>query len=181
MRWVFFLILAYLATVVQTSLGHMLVLWDGLVSPDLLATVAVFFALTLRSSTDAALAAWVLGTLAELTAGGGPAVAVTIGPMGVCYALAGWLVFQLRELFFRERIVTRVLLGLVFALLAHVLWVTTQSLLAVSEMTWSAYGRTVGQAIALAVYTALITPVVCGGLSRLQRVFVSPPAGRSRR
>jgi len=71
-RWIYFLILVLLAVVVQTSV--MPVIWFrtplGYVGPELLAAVAVFVALHVRSRTEAALAGWTLGFAVDLTLSG---------------------------------------------------------------------------------------------------------------
>ena len=71
MRWVYFLVAVLAALLAQTTIG--LVLWFrtslGWIGPELLATVAVFVALNVRSSTSAALAGWALGFAAVGLAG----------------------------------------------------------------------------------------------------------------
>lgn len=184
MRWIPFIILAYLLVLVQTTVGKVLTFTSfsiGTVGPDLPALVAVFVALHVRSRADVMLAAWLLGLGLDLTAGGGPGGSAAIGPMPIAYALAAACLYQVREAFFRERALTQGLLAMGFCILAHGTWVTLQSLLAIRAMTWSAYGRVLMQAAALAVYTAALMPLAHWGLWRYQRWFITPPAGRRRR
>lgn len=184
MRWIPFVILAWLLVIVQTTLGRVLTLSGtpiGSIGPDLLAIVAVFVALQARSGQDAALAGWVLGLALDLTAAGGVASPTVIGPMPIAYALASGLIYWLREAVFRERALIQALLAALFCLVAHGIWVTAQSLRAAGQMTWSAYGEVLVQAVALAVYTALLTPLGYWALRRVRRVFMTGPSGRSRR
>jgi cell shape-determining protein MreD len=184
MRWIAFAIAAYVATVLQTTLGHLLTVVAGgvgSVGPDILAGVAVFVCLTVRDGTDALLAAWVLGFCHDLTNGGGPDAVTTIGPMALAYVLAGGLLFRIREAFFRDRAGTRMVLGGLFALVAHAAWVTLQSLLAMRRMAWGAYGAMMLQVLLVALYTGALTPIWFWVLTRLERWLVVSPPGRGRR
>jgi len=183
-RWIRFLILTYLVVLVQTTAGRLLVFRTsavGMVGPDLLALLAVFVALHVRNWADVMLAAWSLGLAVDLTTAGGPGGATVVGPMALAYALTAGLLFRVREAFFREQALTQMLLAWAFCLLAHGLWVTAQWLLAPGEMTASAYARTLGQAGALAVYTALLMPLAHFALSKGQRLLLTGPASRGRR
>jgi len=180
MRWAPFMILAAVLLLVQTTLARVLVFVVapvGPVGPDLLAIAALFFALRARSGADAILAAWVLGFGLDLAAAGGTGSTTAVGPMAVAYALAAWLAFSIREAFFRERLTAQVFLALLCCSLAHLVWVTAQSLLAGS---WSSYGRLLLQAACLSAYTAVLTPLGLAGLTRLQRWFLLAP-GQPRR
>ncbi len=182
MRWVLFLILAYALTVLQTTVGHLLAVRHGWASPDLLAAAAVFVCLHVRTATDAMLGAWILGMLADLTAGGGTSAVTAVGPMAVTYALAASLVFRIREMLFQERVTTWVLLTGLFCAIAHGLWVTGQVLLALRHVGWDDYGAMLLQALAIAGYTAILTPIVHLALRPLTRVlFPIPESSRSRR
>jgi len=184
MRWIPFVILAWLLVIVQTTLGRVLTLSGtpiGSIGPDFLAILAVFVALQARSGLDAALAAWVLGLALDLTAAGGVTSPTVVGPMPIAYALAATLVYWLREAVFRERALIQALLAALFCLVAHGIWVTAQSLRASGEMTWSAYGEVLVQAVALAAYTALLMPMGYWALRYLRRIFMMAPSGRSRR
>jgi cell shape-determining protein MreD len=184
MRWIPFIILVYLVVLFQSTAGKVLTLTTaglGSVGPDLAALVAVFVALYARSCPDAMLAAWVLGMAVDLTVSGGVGAATVVGPMSLAYALAAGALFRIREAFFRERALTQGLLALGFCLLAHGVWVTAQSLLAAGEVSWSAYGRTLLQAAALACYTAALMPLAHFGLIRCQRWLLVSPVGRGGR
>jgi rod shape-determining protein MreD len=178
MRWIPFLVLAYLTVVVQTSLGRLLAFGAGsagTVQPDALAWAAVFVAMFARSSVDVMLSGWVLGLLADLTTG------AVVGVMPIAYALSAGAVFRVREAFFREKFSTKVMLTLVFCLLAHGMWVTGQSLLAWRAMTWGAYGRVLLQAALLSAYTAALAPAAHWLLGKAEPLLLGAPAGRGRR
>ncbi|HUS46739.1 MAG TPA: hypothetical protein VNA25_28435 [Phycisphaerae bacterium] len=184
MRWISFLILAYVVLLIQTTLVrlvHFTVASAGTIAPDLLAMVAVFVAMHVRSGADVMLAAWALGLAADLTTGGGPNALPAVGVMPIAYALAAGMVYRLREAFFAERVSTKIVLALLFCLVAHGIWVTVQSLLACRAMTWSAYGQMLVQALGLSAYTAALMAPAHWVLTRLGGLFVAAPAGRARR
>jgi rod shape-determining protein MreD len=184
MRWVPFAILAYVVILLQASLAQLLTFelaWAGRVGPDLVATIAVFAALHARNWTDVMLMAWILGLGMDLTSAGGPWGVPVVGPMAVAYALSALLVFRVREAFFRDRLLTAAVFGLLFCLPAHGVWVTWQSLLGAAEMTWGGYARALVQAALLALYTAALTPLVQLALRRCRRWFLPALAGRTTR
>jgi len=180
MRWVPFLILAYLVLLVQTTVGRLLsfdVTSVGTVGPDLLAILAVFAALHVRSEVDAMLAGLALGLAVDLTTAGGPGVVTRVGPMPIGYVLGALVVFRIREAFFRERALTQAFLAAVFCAVAHGFWVTAQSLLA---MKWDDYGEMLFQAGCLAAYTAALMPLAHLGLRRCTGLLIVTTGGRSR-
>jgi len=183
MRWIAFLILTYAVLLLQTSLvqfGSFLAGSAGSVQPDLLALVAAFVAMFARNNLDAMLAAWVLGLAMDLTTGGGGVHGSAVGVMPVAYALAAGAVYRLREVFFREKASTRVVLTLLFCLVAHGLWVALQSLLSWRYMTWGAYGRTMVQATLVSLYTAALAPLAHWLLDRAEPWLLAPGGGRTR-
>jgi len=158
MRWVPFVVLAYLAVLVQTTLGQLLVFqWRsvGAVGPDLLAVVAVFLAMY-APGIDALIAAWALGILVDLTTAGGAGALTRVGPMGISYVLAAYVLVQLREAFFRERLASQFILTLLFCAIAHGLWIVAQSLLAGN---WTDTADMLLQAGCVALYTAAVMPL----------------------
>jgi len=184
MRWVFFLILMWLLTLVQTSVVGVLgvdLFGAGVIVPDLLGPLAVFVALYVRSVTDAMLAACALGFALDLTTAGTGASATVVGPMAITYALAARGLFRVREAFFRQRLGTRMLLTLLFCLVAHGLWVTAQSLLAYGSTTWGEYARMLGQAAGISAYSALLAPLELWALCNSRNWLLAAPPSRSRR
>jgi len=175
-RWVYFLILVYVAVVLQTTVVQVLWLRTalGYVGPELLASVAVFVALSARSGTDAALAGWVLGFALDLTGSGGG-----MGLLALLYAAGGAGLCRVREAVFRDRAGTQVLLALLFCLFVYQLW-TAYDVLS-GQIARAQWPRQALRAAALAAYTAVLTPLVCAGLKRLRRLLLVTPSGRERR
>ena len=184
MRWIPFVILVYLIVLFQTTLGRALtfrVAEVGTIGPDIAALAAVYVAFHARGWADAMLAAWGLGLAIDLTTAGGVGVLTVVGPMPIAYALAGGLLFRVREALFRERALTQALLALAFCLLAHGLWVTAQWVLTGGGLHWPAYGWSLLQVLASACYSALLMPLMHVGLGKCRRWFLPAAAGPGRR
>jgi len=181
MRWIIFLILTYLALVLQTTLVPVVTvtLFGLRAGPELLAVFAVFVALHVREGTDAMVAGWILGLAVDLTSAGGAVTATVVGPMSIAYAVAAGGVYRARELFFRERRMTQFILALGFCLFSHWLWVTLQSLRA-GGISRSAYGQLLLQVLLVSLYTAAVMPLASIGLVRLQRWIIAAPTTRRR-
>ncbi len=184
MRWIPFLILLYLLLLVQTTVVGMISFtsrWVGVIHPDLLAICAVFIALQVRSGIDSMLAGWALGMALDLTTGGGGGGAATvIGPMAIAYALGSAAVYRVRDAFFRDRPLPQAVLAMLFVAFAHTFWVTAQTLRA-GGIAPADYGIMLLQIAAVALYTALLAPIGCFALGRINRWFLLVQAGRSRR
>ena len=181
MRWIPFIILAYLLIQMQTTIGKVLTFPHTPIGPigsDLAAILALYLAMQLRSASEVGLACWATGLAVDLASGAAVGAATRVGPMAVSYALGGLLVYRMRDAFFRERMVSQALMGLVLAGVAHLLWVLLQALL---SGQWGAWWPSTLQAMALSIYTALAAPLGCRLLDRVQRWLVAAPAGRSRR
>jgi hypothetical protein len=163
MRWIPFAILAWVMIVLQTTVAQVLTtdrLAIGTVGPDLLASLAVFAALYAQRQTDALVAAWLLGTILDLATAGGPAGGSVVGPMAIGYVLGAKAVFSVRGAFFRDRLPTRALMGLMFCLVAHWFWVTAQSILSWGQTPWAEYWRMIVQAVLISAYSALLAPAL---------------------
>lgn len=184
MRWVIFFILTYLVVLGKVAVGSVISLETvaiGSIQPDLLALLAVFVALHARNGVEAMLAAAVLGLALDLTTFGAIPAGSRVGPMVISYALAGGLVFRIRDIFFHERWPTQVFFAAVFCLLSHGLWVTLQSVLAWGGVSWGHYGRLWLQVVALTAYTAALMPLARPALGAVKNVFMVAPAGRRAR
>ena len=184
MHWVWLILLGYLVLLFQTTLGrlfHFDISHLGGIGPDFMALVVLFVALYARDAADAMLAGCILGLGVDLAAGGGAGPTTAVGPMPVAYAVAAVVIFRIREGVFRDRLLTRALMAIVFCALSHGLWVTLQGLLASSSLTWRSYGRMLLEVLAVATYTGLLAPLVLYGLSKIQRWLIAVPPGRSRR
>ncbi len=173
MRWIYFLILTLGAVILQTTLVQ--VLWlrtrVGWVGPEVLAVVAVFVALRVRSAGEAALAGWTLGFALELTLSG-----PGMGLLPLLYAAAAAGLHRIRQAFFRDRAVTQMVLTFLFCAAVYHLWAFYD--------VWAGppaagqLGRRTFQVVGLAAYTAVLAPLVCGALRRIDRFLL---AGAPRR
>jgi uncharacterized membrane protein len=183
MRWILLVIGIWVLVIVQTTMGQILTFetrWLGAIGPDLLASLAVFVALYAQNAADTMIAAFLLGFALDATAFGGSGGMAVIGPMAIAYGLAARALFAVREAFFRQRVLARIVLTLLFCLFAHGLWVTSQAILAGSAEAWSNYGRMLLQASAISVYSAALAPGMFWVFDRLRRRIMSEPTGRSR-
>jgi cell shape-determining protein MreD len=179
-RWIPLVILMYVTVILQTTVGQMLsfVCPLGRVAPDLLAIVAVYLALRGVRLSDVLIAAWALGMGVDLTMGGGPGGAGVVGPMALAYVIAAGLIYKLRDAVYGENFLTQAVLALVFCLLAHVLWLVGQSVLA-----WSTQGLggMLAQAFGSALYTAVAAPMAMALLKRVRGLIFQPMGRRERR
>ena len=170
MRWVYFLILAAGATILQTTLVQ--VLWVqtrlGWIGPELLSAVAVFVALNVRSSTDAALAGWVLGFALDLTLTG-----PGMGALPMLFAAGCWALNRIREAVFRDRAPTQMVLTFLFCATVYTLWTILDVWLGGGSL-----GARMLQALALAAYTGLLSPLAHGTMRRVDRLLLTAPSGR---
>ncbi len=182
-RWIPFIILAYLLTLLQTTVGGVLA-WRsaslGPIGPDLLAIVVVYVALHASSGIDAMLAGWILGLCMDLTTGGGAGGATVVGPMPIAYALGAASIYRVREAFFRDRPLPQAFLAFLLVALSHIFWVSVQAM-RVGGLGGGAYGEMVLQTLLVALYTAVLTPLGCFALGRMRHWFLTPGARRSRR
>ncbi len=179
MRWYHFGILvlvALLGVVIQSTVGQLL--WFrtevGWVGPELLAAAAVFLALYATSATDAALSGWVLGFAVDLSISGSG-----MGLLALLYAAGCWGIFRIREVFYREKVLTQMVIGFVFCAFVYELWTVYDILLGGRSV--GGYFRPVIQALGLSIYTALLTPVVCAVLARLRKFLLPAPPRHERR
>jgi cell shape-determining protein MreD len=178
-RWILFLIVTYVALVVQTTVGGLLVVHTGVgpIAPDLLAMVAVFVAMAVRNGTDAGLACWVLGLGLDLASG--PGGTTVVGPMAVAFGLGGLAIFRLRETLFRDKVVTQVVMVLLFTAATHMLWLTLQAIFTRS-LTWGDYGDALLQAVMIGAYSAALAPLIHAFLLRHERLLLIVPGRRGR-
>ena len=145
----------------------------GFLGPEVMATLAVFMALRVRNWADAGLAGWVLGLAMDLTLSG-----EGLGLLSLLYAVGAIGLFSVRELFYRERVLTQVLLSLLFTLFVYQIWTIYQAAMYGSP---GGFGARAAQAAGLAVYTGLVAPIMFALYGRAQRLLLVEPAGRGRR
>jgi hypothetical protein len=102
--------------------------------------------------------------------------------MAIGYCLAAAAVFQIRELLFRDWIVTQIVLTLLFCISAHGIWIFWQALSVQESLSWALLGELAMQGLLLSVYSALLAPVVHFVLRPLRGILIpSHPSRTSRR
>ncbi len=162
MRWAAFAILAYVMVALQMALAGFLKY--GVASPNLVLPIAVFMAMNARRE-EALLAAFVLGFLQDL---------FTVQPPGLyalSYGLVGLFVVGARPAVYRDHPLTHFFVTLVGALAVGAIVLLNEWAYPLVHHTVDAAGPSVSQALAGAVYTAVISPVLLAPLTRMKWVF----------
>lgn len=157
--WLGFLILAFITVCVQTAFApHVEIMHTR---PDLMLLLVVFYGIHARG-TDGLLTAWVAGLFTDLC---------TQEPLGlfcVLYSLVALVLMQVRELVFRDHLMTHVVLTFVFALavkLVLAFYVRWRYPLVSSE------NPIFIRALVSALYTTALAPLVQYPLIRFQRAL----------
>lgn len=170
MRWTVFAILAAITIVCQTTLVQMLFTFNltvGDIDPDWMFVLAVYYALW-GPWPDAAIAAWILGLVMDLSSLG------RTGLLAFCYGAAAWAIIRARHVVFREHPLTQFLITLLFGLgvqLAVVLYDRWMVENGAVPGAWRA-------ALLKAVYTAAFAPLLHWVLLRLSFLTGLRPARR---
>ncbi len=176
MRWLPFLLAVLAGVILQTTVLQALWLPTpvGWIGPEVLAATAVFVALYARNGVEAALAGWILGMAVDLTLSG-----EGMGLLAILYAAATAGIFRIRRAFFREKVMTQMLLTAAFCLAVYGAW-TGYELLLTSAPAADFWRRCV-QTLGLSVYTALLAPLAHAAMKRMQRLLLAGPAPRNGR
>ncbi len=112
MRWLPFIILAYIGIVLQTTVAQRLEI--NHVRPDFVLIIALYYALS-ATSPDALIAAWLLGFTVDLCGQG------QLGVFALGYGLMALLVVQFRDSMFRDHPLTSLFVTLICTWLVHLL------------------------------------------------------------
>src|SRR5687768_17515423 len=177
MRWLAYVILAYVAIALQIGLGPYL-RYKG-AQPNLVRLAAVFIAL--NAPRDAALlGCFCLGVLQDLV------TQQTPGLFALSYGLTAMLAVSVHQVVYREHPLTHFLVALIGGLLtAAVLlvhgWIhpaAPSSVASDGATTLPAIRLSAGLEFTRALYTAVLAPVVIGLLQRSKRVFAFQPQRR---
>jgi rod shape-determining protein MreD len=170
MRWFSFFILAYLVLGLQAGVGTAMQ-WNG-ARPNLVLLAVVF--ISMNAPRDAALlGSFILGALQDLTSQG------TIGLYCFSYGLVAMFVVAVHQAVYREHPLTHVALALVGGLITALVlvlhgWIHPP---APSRMISSQGPALASPRPAMlplfvgAVYSAILAPLVLGGLQRIGTVF----------
>lgn len=161
MSWIAFAILMYVVTAAQSAAVPFFSVHG--VRPDLMVIVAVQYALAART-LDAVLACWIIGLLADLTSIGASG-ASNVGLAALSYSLAALAVIGVRNLTFRDSVVTHLVFCLLFKFLVdglagiHLAYATGQ---------WARLTASLWGGLYASIYTALLAPYGHWLLQRLR-------------
>ena len=151
MRWIGFVILLYVVTVLQSTLAPFIAVHT--IRPDIMVIVAVHYALLVRGY-DAMLACWCIGLATDLAGLSYPSDS-NVGVNAFSLGFIAIVIVKVRELTFRDSAVTQLVLTfltkLTLALIVgvHMLYVLDE---------WHRFGEVATAAVWAAVYTALLAP-----------------------
>ena len=124
--------------------------------PEALLALACFAALYARDSSQGLTASWIIGLLKD---------AGSAGPLGLhalLFLAAGWVVLQIRQVLFRESLLTRLTVAFLAAC-----WVNTIAALAVAVTVGGIpVGIVLGRTLLSALFTAALTVPVHYTLTR---------------
>ena len=168
MRWLTFFILAYVATVLQsTLLGLMTGATVGGATVNLLFILALYYALSARKS-DAPWACMALGLMADL------ASSYPFGVYAAAFAVAGWGVTRIRSHLVGEHPISVLFMSFILTFLLEVI------VGAVAFKSTTPWGYLLSTALLTAVFTAIAAVPVHWLLRRNRsRRMLGMPAGRT--
>lgn len=173
MHWIAFGILLYLTTVLQTTVAPVLAVHG--VRPDFLSIVAAYYALTARKE-DSLVACWFIGLAADLT-GLGYARHCGFGASSLAMGAIGIAVVTVRELTFRESVITQLTFSFVISFCFGLL---TGLCLYISATNRPPAWDVVQSGFYGAVYTAVIAPYCQWGLRKMRNMLGLPVTRRVR-
>jgi len=101
--------------------------------------------------------------------------------MAIAYSAGGFLVFKVRDVFFRDKPSSQMILAIVFCLIAHGLWVIMQSIITARYTTFGMFGRMLLQALLLSLYTAVFASPIYTLLNRYGRWIIATGSLRTGR
>ena len=168
MRWLTFFILAYVATVLQsTLLGLMTGATVGGATVNLLFILALYYALTARKS-DAPWACMALGLMADL------ASSYPFGVYAAAFAVAGWGITRIRSHLVGEHPLSVLFMSFILTFLLEVI------VGVVAFKSRTPWGYLLSTALLTALFTAIAAVPVHWLLRRNRfRRMLGMPAGRT--
>jgi rod shape-determining protein MreD len=162
MRWLAFAILAYLVIAIQMALAGFIKY--GIASPNLVLPIAVFIAINARRE-DALIAVFILGFLQDL---------FTVQPPGLyafSYGLVGLFVVGARPAVYRDHPLTHLFVTLVGGLVTAAVVLLNEWAYPILHHAIDAPKPSVSLALAAAVYSALLAPILLAPLARIKWIF----------
>jgi rod shape-determining protein MreD len=161
MRWLSYLILAYLALGVQIGAGEFMRV--GGAKPDLVLLAVIYIAIN-APRTAALGGAFGMGLMVDL---------VGLGPLGLyafAYGVVAMFVVSMQEVVYREHPMAHLMIAFIASLLVSTIglvhgWIHPPLL-------------PLGVQFKTALYTALLAPIVLGILHKMKRAFAFKPRRR---
>jgi rod shape-determining protein MreD len=155
MKWLPFSILAMIALILQTTIAPAIAIHA--IWPDCMFILTVHYALW-ASWPEAAIAGWCLGLLFDTQ---------TLDPIGLhalCYGAAAWAIIQIRQVLFRDHVVTQFAITLLLAIFVQLtIWIF-RSWHGYDGLTWT---EIIWPTLFTAAYTAILAPYLHWPLLRM--------------
>jgi rod shape-determining protein MreD len=156
MRWWIFAIVAYISLALEVSLRDVLEIGTTGVAPSFVIIYATFIALNAPSRV----AIWsclVLGLAMDLLNTTGDGTYVIVGPYALGFALACFLLLQLRTMVLHRNLTTLAFCVLVAAVFAHIVILALMTARSwIDPFAWST-GRQLLTRLGIALYSAALT------------------------
>lgn len=151
MRWPIFAVILFVTAILQITATRYLPLAEGLVRPDLLALLALFFALY-APRAHAPLATLMVGLVADLLGVGPPP-----GTFAFSFGLLGLLTLRARRLLYPDHPISRIILAFCWSLLTQLFAFALPWIL--GPQSFTDFMSFTGFAVRIALYTSVFTPV----------------------
>ena len=164
MHWPIFSLILFIAAVLQITASRFFPFADHLIRPDILALVALFFALY-APRRHTLLAAWIVGFTADLLSLGTP------GAFAFSFGLLGLLSLWARQFLFPDHPISRIVLAFGWTFFAHAFSFVVPCFL--GRHSFDDLMPFLGTSFCIALYTAALTPVYYL-LARSKRWFTVP-------
>jgi rod shape-determining protein MreD len=168
MRWLSYFILAYVTLALQAGIARAMQ-WNS-VAPNFVLLAVVFIALNAPREV-ALLGCFLLGFMQDLTSQG------TMGLFAFCYGLLAMLIFAVRQGVYRRHPLSHFVLALIGGVTTAIIiaihgWLRPpMSPAAESGQKLATLRPAVLPLFYTAIYSAILAPLVIGGLQRLDGLF----------
>ena len=169
MHWPIFALILFITAILQITAGRYISFANGLIRPDFLALLALFFALY-APRRHAPLAALIVGLVADLLSYS-PAPTV----FAFSFGLLGLLTLSARRLVYPEHPISRIILAFSWSLLTQLFAFALPWIL--GPHSFADFMSFTGFSVRIALYTAAFTPVYYL-LVPAKRWFILPLAGQ---
>jgi rod shape-determining protein MreD len=176
MRWLVYILLAYLVLGVQIGAGPFL--WVGGAQPNLILLVVIFISLN-APPPPALMGSLLLGLMQDLT------TQQPLGLFALAYGLVALMLVRVQENINRDHALTHfaaTLAGgiLTATVLAFHIWLRPGVGRGFDGAALPPIRQAIGPLFGSAVFTALLAPLVLGGLTRIKKIFHFQTGRRAR-